>query len=252
MRRLMVAMATAALLTAPATRARADVPSGPPHVDARQQAARTFELKGDIARAKEEFGSAETWYRAALANDRGNPALANKLGLVELKQNEMDAARRSFGDAIRRDPGYVDALNNLGAVYCLEKKYRPAIKYLKQALALDEQRAVTHLNLAEAWMGQKQIDRAITEYTRALELDADILNSPGSEGVNAQIRTPEQQAIVDFLIAKAYAKRGNLDGALDYLRRAKDAHYRDMASVYTEPEFSALWKDPRLGALVKR
>lgn len=252
MQRLILAVATAALLAGAATMTRADSPMGPAHVDARQQAAKTFELKGDVARAREEYGSAETWYRAALANDRSNATLDNKLGLVELKQNEMDLARRSFAEAIRRDPGYVDALNNLGAVYCLEKKYRPAVRYLKQALALDEQRAVTHLNLAEAWMGQKQMERAITEYTRALELDADILNSPDSQGVNAQIRTPEQQAVVDFLIAKAYAKRGNVEGALDYLRRAKEAHYRDLASVYTEPEFSALWKDARLTAIVKR
>jgi tetratricopeptide (TPR) repeat protein len=252
MRSLILAVATAALLAGPAKMAGADTPPGVPRVDARQQAARTFELKGDVARAREELGSAETWYRAAVANDRSNATLDNKLGLVQLKQHEMDAARRSFAEAVRRQPNYVDALNNLGAVYCLEKKYRPAIKYLKEALAFDEQRAVTHLNLAEAWMGQKQIDRAITEYTRALELDADILSSPDSEGVNAQITTPEQQAIVDFLIAKAYAKRGNVEGALDYLRRAKEAHYKDMASVYTEPEFSALWKDVRLTAIVKR
>lgn len=252
MRRLILAVATVALLSGPATMAGADTPSGAPRVDARQQAARNFELKGDVARAREEFGSAETWYRAALANDRNNAILDNKLGLVQLKQNEMTEARHSFAEAVRRRPNYIDALNNLGAVYCLERKYRPAVRYLKQALAFDEQRAVTHLNLAEAWMGQKQINRAITEYTRALELDADILSSPESEGVNAQIRTPEQQAMVDFLIAKAYAKRGNVEGALDYLRRAKEAHYKDMASVYTAPEFSALWKDPRLTAIVKR
>lgn len=252
MRSLILAVATAALLTGGATTARANTPASPADVDARQQAAKAFELKGDVARAREQYGSAENWYRAAVNNDRGNAGLENKLGLVQLKQNEMDAARHSFTAAIHRDPNYVDALNNIGAVYCLQKKYRPAVRYLKEALALDEQRAVTHLNLAEAWMGQKQMERAIREYTRALELDADVLNNPDSQGVNAQIRTPEQQAVLDFLIAKAYANRGNLEGALDYLGRAKQAHYRDMASVYTEPEFSPLWKDPRLTALVKR
>jgi tetratricopeptide (TPR) repeat protein len=240
------------LMVAWPCRGWAQSPPGHAFVDTRQQAAQSFELKGDVARARGEYGSAETWYRAALAKDKRNAGLYNKLGLAELKLGEMEAARRSFSEAVHRDPTYVDALNNLGAVNCLERHYRPAIRYLKQALALDEQRAVTHLNLAEAWMGQKQVDRAMTEYTRALELDPDVLQSAANSGFNAQITTPEQQAVIDFLIAKAYAKRGNPDGALDYLRRAKQEHYKDIASVYTEPEFSLLWKDPRLGEIVKR
>jgi tetratricopeptide (TPR) repeat protein len=252
MRNVILMVATVALLAGVPCRSWAKSPQSKAFMDTRLQAAKNFETKGDVARAKEEYGSAETWYRAALSNDHGNAGLYNKLGLVELKLGEMEPARRSFAEAVHRRANYVDALNNLGAVDCLEKKYKPAVRYLKEALALDEQRAVSHLNLAEAWMGQKQIDRAMTEYTRALELDADILNSASNEGVSAQITNPEQRAVVDFLIAKAYAKRGNVEGALDYLGRARDAHYRDLASVYTEPEFSVLWKDPRLTAMIKR
>lgn len=252
MRNVILMVATVALLAGVPCRSWAKSPQSKAFMDTRLQAARNFETKGDVARAKEEYGSAETWYRAALSNDHSNAGLYNKLGLVELKLGEMEPARRSFAEAVHRRANYVDALNNLGAVDCLEKKYKPAVRYLKEALALDEQRAVSHLNLAEAWMGQKQIDRAMTEYTRALELDADILNSASNEGVSAQITNPEQRAVVDFLIAKAYAKRGNVEGALDYLGRARDAHYRDLASVYTEPEFSVLWKDPRLTAMIKR
>lgn len=251
MKSLILAVAALALLTSFPAKARGQAP-GRSFLDTRQQVARNFEMKGDVARARQEYGSAETWYRAALANDRKSAVLENKLGLVELKQGEMEEARMSFTQAIRHNSTYVDALNNLGAVDCLQRRYKPAVRYLKQALALDEQRAVTHLNLAEAWMGQKQVDRAMTEYTRALELDADILESAANDGFNAQITNLQQRAVVDFLLAKAYAKRGNADGALDYLQRAKQAHYRDLASVYTEPEFSILWKDPRLGEIVKR
>jgi len=84
---------------------------------------------------------------------------------------------------------------------------------------MDETVASTHLNLAEAWMGQGEIDYAMTEYGRALELDADILTS-SEEGIIAQVATPQQRARVAYLIARAYARRGNLDGALDSLRKA--------------------------------
>jgi Flp pilus assembly protein TadD len=250
MKSLILILAAAALLpVAPTARADADAP---PKTDVARQSSKNFEIKGDIARAKEEYSAAAYWYNAALRTDRKNAEIYNKLGIAQLKLGEMNEARRSFQLAVKYQKNYVEALNNLGATYCLLRKYKPAVRTLKEALALDEQRAVTHLNLAESWMGMKEIDRAMTEYTRALELDADILSSSEAQGISAQIMTAEQRAVVNFLIAKAYAKRGNMEGALDYLQRAKQGHYKDMASVYTQQEFSLLWNDPRLATIVKR
>lgn len=250
MKALILMLAAAALVPA-ASKASTEPPGDQPRAQITEKV-QALELKGDLARIHRDSTMATVWYRQAIALDKRNPVLYNKLGIAELELGEKNDARKAFSDAIRRDPKYVDALNNLGAVYCLQWKYKPALKYLKQALALDESKAATHLNLAEAWMGLKQMDRAMTEYARALELDADILSSSDREGVFAQISTPQQQAIVSFLIAKAYAKRGNVEGALDYLQRAKQQGYTKMASVYTEPDFSALWQDPRLGKIVKR
>jgi tetratricopeptide (TPR) repeat protein len=122
---------------------------------------------------------------------------------------------------------------------------------LKEALALDESDASAHLNIAEAWIGVGETDRGMKEYARALELNADILSST-LDGVTAQVRTPAQRAMISFLIARAYAKRGNLDGALEYLRRAKDDGYRNLSKVYEEPEFALLVQDPRLAKIVKK
>ena len=251
MRTLILMMATAGLLAGAATNSWAHAAADQSKAAAAQQTAKNYEFKGDVARARDDNASAAAWYGAATRYDKNNAALYNKLGIAQLKSGNMNGARKAFGDAVRRDPTLVDALNNLGAVDCLQRRYKPAVRYLKRALALDETKAAAHLNLAEAWMGQKQLERAMTEYARALELDADILSSSDKEGVFAQITTPEQQALIQFLIAKAYAKRGNLEGALDYLKRAKESHYRQIASVYTDPVFAALWKDPRLTAIVK-
>jgi pentatricopeptide repeat protein len=91
----------------------------------------------------------------------------------------------------------------------------------------------------------------MTEYARALELNADIL-SGNPQGVMVHVNTPEQRARVDFLLAKAYAKRGNMEGALEYLERAKENHYTELAKVYEDQVFSVLWTDPRLQKIVKR
>ncbi len=150
-----------------------------------------------------------------------------KSAIVHLLEGQRGAARKYFLQAIRYNPTYVAAINNLGVVALLDKKYKTAVNYFKQALALEETNAPIHVNLAEAWIGLEQIDRAMTEYTRALELDADVLNN-STEGLLAQLSTPEQYARVAYIIAKMYMKRGNIDGALEYLRRAKEENYSEI------------------------
>jgi tetratricopeptide (TPR) repeat protein len=215
------------------------------------EVARKAEEKGDLARIHNNYPAALDYYQIALHISRQNAVLYNKLGIVELQQSQRGAARKHFAQAARLEPQMISAINNLGAVDLLDKKYKSASNYFKQALAMDETVASTHLNLAEAWMGMGEIDRGMTEYARALELDADILSST-DEGVIAQVSTPEQRARIAYMVAKSYAKRGNMDGALDYLHRAKELRYPYLAKVYTDTDFTALWKDPRLEKIVKR
>lgn len=211
---------------------------------------KSAEMKGDLERVHNNYLLAISYYQQALRVTPRNPALLNKLGISELKLGDRSQARKYFSQALKADPKNISALNNLGAVAYLDKKYKTAVKYLKQALELDESSAPSHLNLAEAWMGLNQIDRAMTEYARAIELDADIL-SESQTGISARVSTPAQRAAVDYLIAKAYAKRGNYEGALEYLKRAKAEHFADLNRVYKDQEFATLWVDPRLQALVK-
>lgn len=212
---------------------------------------KSAELKGDLERVHNNYYMAVSYYRQALRVDPRNATLLNKLGISELKLGDRGPARKHFNQALKADPKNISARINLGAVAYLDKKYKPAVKYLKQALELDESSAPAHLNLAEAWMGMGEIDRAMTEYARAIELDADVL-SENSNGISARVSTPEQRARVDYLIAKAYAKRGNLDGALEYLKRAKDQRFADLSRVYKDQEFASLWMDPRLEKIIKR
>jgi tetratricopeptide (TPR) repeat protein len=213
--------------------------------------AKTQELKGDSARVHNNNTEAIYYYRSALHITSQNSILLNKLAVAELQTGDRGAARKHLKQAVKYDARNVPAWNNLGVLSCLERNYSAAVRYLKNALALQETNASAHLNMAEAWFGLGEVDRAMTEYTRALELDADILSSsPGA--VVAHVSTPEQRARVAFTIAKAYAKRGNIEGALEYLRRAREGNYPDMKKVYEDQTFAALWDDPRLDKIVKR
>lgn len=217
----------------------------------RVQYAKAEEIKGDSARLRNNNPEAVYYYRSALRISGQNSTLLNKLAVAELQTGDRGAARKHLNQAVKYDPRNVPAWNNLGVVACVDHKYNAAIRYLKNALALQETNASAHLNMAEAWFGLGEVDRAMTEYSRALELDADILSSsPGA--VVAHVSTPEQRARVAYTIAKAYARRGNLEGALEYLQRAKDGNYPELKKVYSDETFAALWADPRLQKIVKR
>jgi tetratricopeptide (TPR) repeat protein len=246
----LVLMLIAGLLIYAGPYGRTD-PTPNPAANDQQAGAMKAEERGDLARLRENYSLAAAYYYAALRVSRQDASLYNKLGVVELQQGQRGQARKNFTLALKYDPKFISAVNNLGAVALLDRTYKPAIGYFKQALAMDETVAATHLNLAEAWMGLGETDRAMTEYGRALELDADILSS-NQGGVIAQVATPEQRARIAFLIAKSYMKRGNIEGALDSLRKAKELRYPELSKVYSDPVFTALWEDPRLAKIVKR
>jgi tetratricopeptide (TPR) repeat protein len=250
MKKLEMILVAASFLACAAAQANARPIADPPGPE-KLQAAQAAEEKGDLARVHSNYQTAEGFYWQALRVTPKNAVLYNKLGIAELQMGERGAARKHFSQSLKLDPKNCSVMNNLGAVAYLDRKYRPAIGYFKQALALDETVASTHLNLAEAWLGLGDTQRAMNEYTRALELDADVLSS-NPDGIQARITTPEQRARVSYTIAKLYAKRGNLEGALEYLRRAKDGRYPDLAKVYTDQDFAPLWQDPRLAKIVKR
>lgn len=246
---VLMAIMSAAILAAPLAGAELRPDLG--NTETTMQAARAAEEKGDLARIRNDLEAALVSYERAIRLDPQNSSLYNKAGIVQFKLNERDAAGRSFSQALKYDSRNTMALNNLGALHVVEGKYKRALRYLKQALALDETSASAHVNMAEAWMGLKRVDRAMTEYSRALELDPDIFGI-NENGVMAQVRTPEQQARIDFLIARAYIRRGNIEGALDFLQRAKSGRYPNMGDVYTDQEFASLWTDARLAKIVKR
>lgn len=208
-----------------------------------------LEKAGDQARAVKDYSLAIDYFQAALRKDHNNAVLYNKLGLSELR-DDPTVARFDFQRAVKLNPKFAEAVNNLGAVDYMRKNYGSAARYFKKAVALDETHAGYHVNLGAAWFSQKKMDRAMAEYMRAMELDPDALRHESRTGVVAQISSPEERAQYSYLLAKAYAKRGDIDGCLQCLKRAKEDGYRYLANVYKDEEFSRLRDNPKLQEVV--
>src|ERR1035437_1961322 len=194
MRRLVMMVAAMSLLIGAAAYAKTNPATAAAKKD-KQAAAKLAEEKGDLDRLHKD-------YESALKVNTKSADLYNMMGIAELQLKGRSLARKYFIRAQKLNPQFFAPINNLGVLDLLDRRYKSSINYFKQALALDETNAHTHLNLAEAWMGLGEVDYAMTEYARALELDADVLSTT-TEGIAAQVSTPEQRARIAFLIAKS-------------------------------------------------
>ena len=54
----------------------------------------------------------------------------------------------------------------------------------------------------------------------------------------------------NYYLAKLLATNGQKDASLEFLKRAKDAGFRDFARVESDPAFKAVVQDPRYRNLV--
>src|ERR1035438_10312832 len=146
----LVLMLIAGLLIYAAPYGRTDPTLNPP-AHHQQAGAQKAEERGDLARVRNNYSLAAAYYQAALRISRQDANLYNKLGIVELQQSQRGQARKNFTLALKYDPKLIAAVNNLGAVALLDKKYKPAMGYFKQALAMDETVSATHPTAPRTW-----------------------------------------------------------------------------------------------------
>jgi tetratricopeptide (TPR) repeat protein len=222
--------------------------AAPPPPDA---SAKELEARGDELRAQKSYADAIDYYRAALAKTGSSSAvLYNKTGIAQLMMLHYDQAKKAFERSIKSDPTYAEAYNNLGVTHYIKGDFKKAIRRYQKALLLREGSASFHSNLGTAYFARKQYDKASGEYLRALELDPDIFERESASGVSARLPTPGERARFSYVIAKMYAKNGNADRCLLYLRRALEAGYAGISDVYKDEEFTQVRKDPRFTELM--
>jgi hypothetical protein len=63
--------------------------------------------------------------------------------------------------------------------------------------------------------------------------------------------SPEDRAHYDYVLAKLYAKMGDSEHSLQYLRKAMEEGYKKVDDALTDPEFADLRKDTRFAELMK-
>ncbi len=237
----------------------------PPH----SASAAQLEIDADTLRAEKSYADAIDYYRAAIKKS-ATAGLWNKIGITELQFGRHKDAIKSFNHAIKLDPKLAEAFNNRGAVYYISgaqqqtvaqragksvpggalKNYRKAVSEYQKALAIREDNASYHSNLGTAYFALREFPAAIDEYVRAMQIDPQVFEHRSQTGIAAQMSSPEDRAYYSFVLARIYAKAGDLDRALEYLRKAMEDGYKEIDSVYKDQEFAMLRKDPRFAELM--
>jgi tetratricopeptide (TPR) repeat protein len=242
--RICLASLTFALLSAAQQpgngfRAREDVPAS---VTERSTApVLSAETRGDIYMARKRYLEAIDMYRQGPAD---SAVLANKIGIAFHQLLRLDLAKKNYQRAIKLDPKYAEAINNLGTIYYAAKDYGRAIKYYKRALKDGPLNASVYSNLGSAYFSRKDYKSATLCYQRALDLDPDVFEHHSNFGTLMMERTVQERATFHLYMAKMYAKSGANERALIYLRKALEEGVKDREKIPGIPEFAALKTDP--------
>jgi tetratricopeptide (TPR) repeat protein len=208
----------------------------------------TPEMRGDIYMARKMYREAVEAYREG---PKGSAILENKIGIAYHQMLMLDQARKQYETAIKLNPKYSEAINNLGTIHYAKKSYRRAVNSYKKALTLAPNSASIHSNLGTAYFARKKYEDALKAYQRALELDPEVFEHRGANGVLLQERSVAERAKFHFYLAKTYAKAGNVDRALLYMRKAIEEGFKEREKFVEDPEFSLIRDLPEFQVLLK-
>ncbi len=77
-------------------------------------------------------------YKEALRLDPGYVEALNNLGVIFIYEKDFKEAQGSFEKAIRLNPVYVDSYYNLACLYAIKGEVQKGFAYLKKAASLDQ------------------------------------------------------------------------------------------------------------------
>lgn len=201
----------------------------------------TPEIRGDIMMAYKRYRDAIDFYKTGADT---SAALANKAGIAYQQLEDLDNARKYYQKAIKLNPKFAQAVNNLGTVYFTKKSYRRAINEYRRALQLEPDSAAFLSNLGTAYFARNDYKNAFEAYAKAVQIDPEIFERYSATGTTIQDQSVENRAMQHYYMARVYAGNGDRDKALQYIRKALEEGFKDKEKFLKEKDFSSLQDDP--------
>jgi tetratricopeptide (TPR) repeat protein len=207
------------------------------------------ETRADIYMARKMYREALDMYEQA---PQDSAVVWNKMGIAYHQMMLLDAAMRRYQHAVRLDPKYAEAVNNMGTIYYARQQYGRATHYYEKALKLEPDSASIYSNLGTAYFARKKYKDASHAYETALRLDPEIFEHHNTFGVLLQEHSVQERAKFHYYLAKSYAKAGQNERALQYIRKALEEGFTERKRLLEDPEFTTLRDLPEFKELLER
>ncbi len=204
------------------------------------------ESRGDIYLARGEYIQAIEAYRKA-------PRTAevwDKMGIAWHHMNALGQARNDYRRALLIQPNYPQAINNLGATYFAQRKFKKSIGLYRQALRLMPKSAVIAANLGTAYFAWGKYRQGLAAYRRAFRLDPTVFAEPDSLTNVAANTSREYRAQEDYCLAELFAQADMKTQAIAYLTRALNEGFRNRQQILRDSVFAQLRKTREFAQLM--
>lgn len=169
----------------------------------------------------------------------GEALAAYNRGNTQEENGRIQAAIVSYREAVELDPGFCDAMDNLGLMLRREGEIDEAIEWYRKSLAIAAENPVALMNLGAALKMQGDLEAAEEAYTALAEVDPE--NPEGHYGLGVlhlDLDSPDE-AIAHLTIAKDlyHASASAWEADADYQLGIAYALADDCASAlaYFEP-----------------
>jgi len=168
----------------------------------------------------------QTFQQVAALEPDMNTGYEN-VGNMYTQQGKYQESIPYFQKALQIQPNFA-TYSNLGTSYFFLKQYSNAVGMFEKAVALNPNDTDVILNLADAYRGLGQQDKARTEYQQAI-----------SAGFKELQTNPQDAEVMDD-IALSYAKIGDSNKAGSFIRRARAIDKNNVNYIYATAQINAI------------
>ncbi|MGI4855017.1 MAG: tetratricopeptide repeat protein [Janthinobacterium lividum] len=172
-----------------------------------------------------------------------SPIIDNKLGVACLHMLMFERARTNFEAAIKLDPRYAEAWNNLGTLAHSLGDLPRAEKMYKKALKLKPDSPSTLKNLGTLYYAEHKFRKGDRAYHQAIRLDPEALERTSGHDIQTSAKA-QSAGEVHYHMALTYAQARSFPLALQYLRKAIGEGFHDRNRLLHEKDFGDLRTQP--------
>jgi len=195
---------------------------------------------------QKEYDEALRGYNELLASDPENPQILNRIGNTYQALQKFHDAKKYYERALKADPHFAPAVNNIGCLYYNEQRYGRAAREYRKAVKMDSTVASFYSNLGYAYLGEQKYRDMMEAFHNAVTLDPTIFDQHSRSGAVMLERSVENRGAFYFYLAKTYGQMGDTERCLEYLKKARDEHFKDILQVKTDPAFAPVRPNPAM------